>query len=231
MTSSPTSDTDPAGPEATAPPQAPMAPIGRLFAAVAFLEAFTWVGLLVGMFLKYVTGTTEAGVWLFGRLHGGTFMVYVGVTIVAAISLRWRWWVTLIALLAAVPLVTVPMDLRAGPGAHALRACSRRATGAGPAQALRRPMRRPGSRRAGRERLTARRADWRGRLKGRPEASRRRPRVRRREPAPQWARPDRPVSTPCEVLRTRAHAQIGPWPERSQRSAPSPRGAAAYRDW
>ncbi|HJB09566.1 MAG TPA: DUF3817 domain-containing protein [Candidatus Brachybacterium merdavium] len=142
MTSSPTSDTDPAGPEATAPPKAPMAPIGRLFAAVAFLEAFTWVGLLVGMFLKYVTGTTEAGVWLFGRLHGGTFMVYVGVTIVAAISLRWRWWVTLIALLAAVPpLVTVPMEIwlrRTRRLTRRSRVLAAEATELGPAQAPRR---------------------------------------------------------------------------------------------
>lgn len=93
-------------------PRAPLAPIGRLFAVVAFLEAFTWAGLLVGMFLKYVTGTTEAGVWLFGRLHGGTFMIYVGVTIVTAISLRWRWWVTLTSLLAAIPpLVTIPLEI------------------------------------------------------------------------------------------------------------------------
>lgn len=120
------SDPQPAEPQALDPqapaPQAPepqasaprgrLAPIGRLFAAVAFLEAFTWAGLLVGMFLKYVTGTTEAGVWLFGRLHGGSFMIYVGVTIVTAISLRWRWWVALTALLAAVPpLVTIPLEI------------------------------------------------------------------------------------------------------------------------
>lgn len=86
--------------------------IGRVFAVVALLEAFTWAGLLVGMFLKYVTRTTEAGVWLFGRLHGGMFMVYVAVTVVAAISLRWRWWVALLALAASVPpLVTVPLEI------------------------------------------------------------------------------------------------------------------------
>lgn len=87
-------------------------PIGVLFAVVAFFEAFTWAGLLVGMFLKYVTGTTEMGVWLFGRLHGGAFMLYVAMTIVAAISLRWKWWVALLALLAAIPpLVTVPLEI------------------------------------------------------------------------------------------------------------------------
>lgn len=92
--------------------RAPRSPIGALFAVVAFIEAFTWVGLLVGMFLKYVTGTTEMGVWLFGRLHGGAFMLYVAMTIVAAISLRWKWWVALLALLAAIPpLVTVPLEI------------------------------------------------------------------------------------------------------------------------
>ena len=87
-------------------------PIGVLFAVVAFFEAFTWAGLLVGMFLKYVTGTTEMGVWLFGRLHGGAFMLYLVMTIVAALSLRWKWWVALLALLAAIPpLVTVPLEI------------------------------------------------------------------------------------------------------------------------
>jgi integral membrane protein len=100
-------------PEGAASPRAErVSLIGRVFAVVAFLEAFTWAGLLVGMFLKYVTGTTEAGVWLFGRLHGGMFMVYVVVTIVAAVSLRWKWWVALLALAASIPpLVTVPLEI------------------------------------------------------------------------------------------------------------------------
>ncbi|MDV3295093.1 MULTISPECIES: DUF3817 domain-containing protein [Brachybacterium] len=89
-----------------------ISPVGRVFAVIALLEALTWAGLLVGMFLKYVTGTTEAGVWLFGRLHGGMFMVYVVMTLVAAVSLRWKWWVALLALLASVPpLVTLPLEI------------------------------------------------------------------------------------------------------------------------
>ena len=95
-----------------AAPAARVSPVGRVFAAIALLEAFTWAGLLVGMFLKHITGTTEAGVWLFGRLHGGVFMFYVVVTIVAAVALRWRWWVALLALLASIPpLVTVPLEI------------------------------------------------------------------------------------------------------------------------
>lgn len=88
-----------------------MSIMGRVFAVVAFIEAFTWAGLLVGMVLKYVTGTTEAGVWLFGRLHGGAFMVYLAAAVVTAISQRWRWWVWLLAIAAAVPpLVTIPLE-------------------------------------------------------------------------------------------------------------------------
>lgn len=30
-----------------------LAPAGRLFAVAAFIEGFTWAGLLIGMWLKY----------------------------------------------------------------------------------------------------------------------------------------------------------------------------------
>lgn len=78
---------------------------------MAFIEALTWAGLLIGMFLKYVTETTELGVWLFGRLHGFAFMAYVVVAVFAAARLRWPWWAALLAVLAAVPpLVTLPLE-------------------------------------------------------------------------------------------------------------------------
>jgi integral membrane protein len=84
---------------------------GRAFAVVALVEACTWAGLLVGMVLKHVTHTTELGVAVFGRLHGGAFLVYVAVALVAAVRLRWPWWVTGLALAAAVPpLVTLPLE-------------------------------------------------------------------------------------------------------------------------
>jgi integral membrane protein len=85
--------------------------VGRLFAIASLIEALTWAGLLVGMFLKYIAGTTELGVWFFGRLHGAAFLFYLGVSIVAARRLRWPWWGTGLALLAAIPpLVTVPLE-------------------------------------------------------------------------------------------------------------------------
>ncbi|PWH07610.1 DUF3817 domain-containing protein [Brachybacterium endophyticum] len=89
-----------------------IATVGRVFAIVAFAEAVTWAGLLVGMVLKYGPVGTEAGVWLFGRLHGGVFVAYVAVALVAAVRLRWRWWVALLALACSVPpLVTVPLEI------------------------------------------------------------------------------------------------------------------------
>ncbi|MEX0740597.1 MAG: DUF3817 domain-containing protein [Pseudohongiella sp.] len=85
---------------------------GRLFAIASLIEAATWAGLLIGMFLKYVTETTDLGVWLFGRLHGAAFVFYVVVTVIAAWRLRWPFWATTLAVLAAIPpLVTLPLEI------------------------------------------------------------------------------------------------------------------------
>lgn len=90
----------------------PLAPAGRLFAIAALLEGFTWAGLLAGMFLKYGPVADDLGVKVFGPLHGGAFLFYVAVTVLSALRLRWPWWATLLALLAAVPpLVTVPLEV------------------------------------------------------------------------------------------------------------------------
>ena len=88
-----------------------LSPAGRLFSIVAMVEAFTWAGLLAGMALKYGTGTTDLGVWLFGRLHGAAFLLYLAVAIGAGARLRWPLWALLLAVLAAVPpLVTLPLE-------------------------------------------------------------------------------------------------------------------------
>ena len=90
----------------------PLAPIGRLFAIAALLEAFTWLGLLAGMFLKYGSVANDLGVKIFGPLHGGAFLFYVVVTVLSALRLRWPWWAALLAMVAAVPpLVTVPLEM------------------------------------------------------------------------------------------------------------------------
>lgn len=84
----------------------------HFFNFIARLEAFTWAGLLVGMVLEHVLAVTDLGVWLFGRLHGGAFIVYFFTAIVAGIRLRWPWWATALAVLAAIPpLVTWPLEV------------------------------------------------------------------------------------------------------------------------
>jgi len=90
----------------------PISPMGRVFATVAFVEALTWAGLLIGMYFKYqAADPTPVGVKIFGPVHGVAFMVYVVVSVLAAIRLRWPWWAALLALAAAVPpLVTLPLE-------------------------------------------------------------------------------------------------------------------------
>ena len=57
--------------------------IGRIFVLVAWIEALTWTGLLIGMILKYGTDTTERGVQIMGPIHGVAFIAYAVVTIAA----------------------------------------------------------------------------------------------------------------------------------------------------
>ena len=93
-------------------PAPPLAGAGRLFAFAAFVEGFTWAGLLIGMWFKYGPPATDLGVWWFGRLHGAAFLFYLAVTVIAGARLRWPGWALLLALLAAVPpLVTVPLEM------------------------------------------------------------------------------------------------------------------------
>ncbi len=78
------------------------------FRIVAVAEALSWVGLLIGMYVKYGPETTEIGVKIFGPVHGGIFVAYVVVTLVAARVLRWSTRTTVLALVCSVPpLATV----------------------------------------------------------------------------------------------------------------------------
>lgn len=89
-----------------------IAPAGRFFAITATIEAITWAGLLVGMYMKYISGTTEMGVWLFGRLHGAAFIAYLLAAVFAARRLQWPRSALVLAILAAIPpLVTLPLEL------------------------------------------------------------------------------------------------------------------------
>ena len=82
-----------------------------LFRRVAIAEAVTWALLLVGMFLKYVTGTTELAVRVFGMLHGVVFISYCLVTVLVGIDQRWSRGRLLLGLASSVPpFLTVWFD-------------------------------------------------------------------------------------------------------------------------
>ena len=82
-----------------------------LFRRVAIAEAITWALLLVGMFLKYVTHTTELGVRVFGMAHGVVFIAYCLVTLLVGVDQRWTRGRVLLGLACAVPpFMTVWFD-------------------------------------------------------------------------------------------------------------------------
>ena len=84
------------------------------FRAVAIAEAISWIGLLAGMFVKYVPETSEIGVKIFGPIHGAIFVAYVVVALLASRVLRWSRGATVLALVASVPpLATVWFERRA----------------------------------------------------------------------------------------------------------------------
>jgi integral membrane protein len=89
--------------------------VATAFRAVAVAEALSWVGLLAGMYVKYVPETSELGVQVFGPVHGAVFVAYVVVALMAARVLRWSPGTTLLALAASIPpLATVVFERWAG---------------------------------------------------------------------------------------------------------------------
>lgn len=70
---------------------------------VAVAEAVSWAALLTGMVFRYLVVGNEIGVQIAGPIHGFLFMAYLAVTVVQARLAGWRWWVTLIALVCAIP--------------------------------------------------------------------------------------------------------------------------------
>lgn len=75
----------------------------QLFRRVAVAEAITWGLLLVGMFLKYATKTTDLGVRVFGLLHGIVFVSYCVSTVLVWVDQRWTAKRGVLGLLASIP--------------------------------------------------------------------------------------------------------------------------------
>jgi integral membrane protein len=85
------------------------------FRIVALAEAVSWVGLLIGMYFKYLgTPRTEIGVKVFGMAHGLVFIAFVITAVFAGIAFKWASGSWLLALLASiVPLGSVIFLIRA----------------------------------------------------------------------------------------------------------------------
>lgn len=87
----------------------------RIFRILAVGEAVSWAALLVGMYFKWIAGTTELGVQVAGPVHGALFVGYG----LAALALwrmqRWPFRVVFFAGLSAVfPFATVLFERWAG---------------------------------------------------------------------------------------------------------------------
>lgn len=83
----------------------------RAFRVVAIAEAFSWAGLLVGMYVKWVAETSEIGVKIFGPVHGGLVVAYVALALVVAVRQRWSLLTVFFALAATLPpFLTVFFD-------------------------------------------------------------------------------------------------------------------------
>ncbi|WP_237715769.1 DUF3817 domain-containing protein [Arthrobacter sp. M2012083] len=82
-----------------------------LFRTVAFAEAVTWTLLLIGLFLKYVTRTTDVGVSIAGGIHGFVFLCYAATAAFTWINQKWATRTGLLAIASAViPYATIPME-------------------------------------------------------------------------------------------------------------------------
>ena len=79
------------------------------FRLVALTEAVTWVGLLTGMYFKYLgSPRTEIGVQVFGMAHGIVFMAFVIAAALTGRAYSWGAGTWLLALAGSVvPLGSV----------------------------------------------------------------------------------------------------------------------------
>lgn len=79
------------------------------FRLIALAEALSWVGLLTGMYFKYLgTPRTEIGVQIFGMVHGIVFLAFLATGLIVGWAARWALvtWVSA-AVASIVPLASV----------------------------------------------------------------------------------------------------------------------------
>lgn len=76
---------------------------GRWFRYAAIAETISWVGLLIGMFFKYVVVKNDIGVFVFGRVHGAMFVFYLATLLWTAKVHRWGFGRLVIGGAASIP--------------------------------------------------------------------------------------------------------------------------------
>lgn len=72
---------------------------------VTFAEAISWLGLLLGMVLKYGFDN-ERGVSLMGSIHGMLFVVFAGLLLITQYRERWSVGRTILSLIESIPPFT-----------------------------------------------------------------------------------------------------------------------------
>jgi len=78
----------------------------RWFRYAAIAETISWVGLLIGMFFKYVVVHNDIGVYIFGRVHGAMFVFYIATMIWVAVADRWPVPRAIVGFFASIPPFT-----------------------------------------------------------------------------------------------------------------------------
>ncbi len=93
--------------------------VRTLFRVVAIAEAISWLLLLLAMLCKWILetepfGLAEGGVPTAGPIHGGIFVAYVVMCVVAYFTFRWNVKTALLALVSAIPpFMTLWFELKA----------------------------------------------------------------------------------------------------------------------
>lgn len=77
-------------------------PVGR-FRIASIAEAWSWAGLLIGMFFKYSFFANEIGVKIMGPIHGACFVFYLVAVAQVRGPLRWDAKTTALAAIASIP--------------------------------------------------------------------------------------------------------------------------------
>lgn len=82
-----------------------------LFRIVAFAEAVTWTGLIIGIILKYGFGN-DSVIPITGGLHGFVFLCYGVTTVFVWVNQKWKPSVGVLGLISTIiPYATIPFDL------------------------------------------------------------------------------------------------------------------------